>query len=281
MSAHFIQYDCTTTMGARTAKAKAEPTRPSLPRKAKDNAPSYESTPVRKPAKKRVRKLEPRQARRVEPAVADPASTEQYPCMFCYEIEATTAFPPTELFPSSCLNRVNHSSLLGGQVCWKCVRTELLDQMMHPPHKCYCYVCGHDWDHETIKKFLGAEDMAKVEDKMAARVYERDPTFRWCAQDKCTSGQLHDEDVVAKDPKVCCAECKALNCFQCRLPWHEDLTCEEAATRGKLDNLSENVSKMRENKTKRCPHCSIAVEHAFGCGHMTCKIPQVRVDITK
>jgi hypothetical protein len=49
-------------------------------------------------------------------------------------------------------------------------------------------------------------------------------SFIWCTSG-CGSGQIHSSG--QEQPIVTCLHCSHRSCFQHRVPWHENLTCEE------------------------------------------------------
>ena len=143
-----------------------------------------------------------------------------------------------------------------------------------------CPCCSNIWDMSMVEKLMGSTKFAACLERLAHRSLESSPTFRWCAADKCTSGQFYDEDQVKVDnKKICCGHCESVNCFDCRAVWHEGLSCKEFQDpdlrkhRGKRASNSEVRKAMRKSETKRCPHCSTAIEKSDGCDSVFCKKP--------
>ncbi|CAE6461177.1 unnamed protein product [Rhizoctonia solani] len=104
---------------------------------------------------------------------------------------------------------------------------------------------------------------------VAQRELERQPNFVWCTNPWCGQGQIHDGGATV--PLVTCDSCHERTCFVHRIPWHNNLTCDQ-------------YSKHEENKAseeyiriymKRCPNteCKRPVEKIAGCDHMTCHRP--------
>ena len=93
----------------------------------------------------------------------------------------------------------------------------------------------------------------------------REPTFRWCLNPACESGELFDSDSLR--PRIRCNDCEFEMCFRCGIPWHTGVTCSEfqgdpqiAATRALI-----------QSNTKACPgpNCSIRIEKGVACFHMS------------
>lgn len=144
-----------------------------------------------------------------------------------------------------------------------------------------CPLCGRAWEEEYLRFYMTEEELFKHIERMTYRALERDPSFRWCAKDECTSGQMYDAEAAGKDPKTCCGHCDSVNCFNCRVVWHNGLTCDEfqdpkkaVAKKKALDKGADNdtLKTMKKNDTKRCPHCMVAIEKTMGCDHMYCEL---------
>jgi E3 ubiquitin-protein ligase RNF31 len=68
-----------------------------------------------------------------------------------------------------------------------------------------------------------------VQTKLAERNLQKDPGFRWCANDKCGNCFINPNP---ERKKIQCPICSELMCFQCKKPWedqHNGLSCDEFA----------------------------------------------------
>ena len=68
-------------------------------------------------------------------------------------------------------------------------------------------------------------------------------------------------------PMVECPYCEVRSCFNCRIRWHDALSCEEVLRMGKdvaLDVGFINIT------SKGCPHCGYRITHYHGhaCHHI-------------
>ncbi|CAB4437951.1 unnamed protein product [Rhizophagus irregularis] len=78
------------------------------------------------------------------------------------------------------------------------------------------------------------------------------PEFRWC-QASCGSGQVHKGD----DPIFICEACDAISCYNCKVIWHENLTCEEYKEK---KNNQDFATEAYLSATKKCPGCGMYIE---------------------
>ncbi|KAK2386817.1 RING/U-box superfamily protein [Trifolium repens] len=73
-----------------------------------------------------------------------------------------------------------------------------------------------------------------------------------------------------------CPSCHRLFCAQCKVPWHADMNCRKFQ---KLKNVSDKEQQLdmkflelaKRKEWQKCPRCSMHVEKATGCRHMTCR----------
>lgn len=142
-----------------------------------------------------------------------------------------------------------------------------------------CPFCRSEWEIPRIEKILGKDKVNIYLERMTHRTLETSPAFRWCAADRCTSGQFYvlEEQLKDGNVKICCGVCESVNCYECRTPWHEGLSCKENQDpdlrkhRNKRAGDAETTKVMRKVETRRCPSCGIAVEKTSGCDHVFCE----------
>lgn len=99
-----------------------------------------------------------------------------------------------------------------------------------------------------------------------------------CPQSGCGVGGIHDAEA---GPIVNCMACDYQACFDCEVPWHNDLTCAQyhEEQRNKVHRDAEKVKEEAdaactvEKTTKPCPGigCGVRIEKSIGCHHMRCK----------
>ncbi|KAI9715151.1 MAG: hypothetical protein M1812_006130 [Candelaria pacifica] len=99
---------------------------------------------------------------------------------------------------------------------------------------------------------------------------EMNPNFRSCLSVSCSFGQVHrpgnkDNQVVT------CTSCKAKSCFQHKIPWHADYTCEAYSNTPQAAITRTNEDRIRK-ETKKCPGegCFWRIEKDGGCNHVFC-----------
>lgn len=261
-------------MAKRGAKqVEAASTRTYLPRKAKGDAVYTQDTPSETeddtpppPPRKRQKKAAP------APKPAPPTSAL---CQYCYDDKPISAFPPPEHIHPGC-----HACYPDNfKVCRDCMIRTLQRQITYTMViDVICTFCGRTWGPEYLSYYLSDAELKKYEDRLTHRSLESDPHFRWCAKDDCISGEFYDASAV-ENPKTCCGHCDSTNCFNCRVEWHDGLTCDEFQDPKKAVRKKKGMAKgadvdtlktMRKNVTKRCPHCQAAIERSEGCDHMYC-----------
>jgi E3 ubiquitin-protein ligase RNF144 len=63
-------------------------------------------------------------------------------------------------------------------------------------------------------------------------------------------------------------------CAQCKVPWHDGVTCTEFQRLGKDERGREDLllrKVAQKSKWQRCPKCKIYVERIEGCVHIICR----------
>lgn len=71
--------------------------------------------------------------------------------------------------------------------------------------------------------------------------------------------------------KTTCPNCKRIFCFQCMLPWHAGLRCEESRELSGEDADFVFGVLAKRRKWKRCPRCRHFVERVNGCVIIKCR----------
>ncbi|RLM84751.1 hypothetical protein C2845_PM04G12980 [Panicum miliaceum] len=81
----------------------------------------------------------------------------------------------------------------------------------------------------------------------------------------------HGEAVITN---VECPHCCRMFCAQCKVPWHDDVTCTEFQSLGKDERGREDLMLRKvaqESKWQRCPKCKMYVERITGCVFIICR----------
>ncbi|KAL1746746.1 hypothetical protein HDZ31DRAFT_33531 [Schizophyllum fasciatum] len=94
----------------------------------------------------------------------------------------------------------------------------------------------------------------------------------YCPNKQCSAlVQAHEDP---DEPMAECPSCMQSMCIPCRVPWHQDLSCEEFQAlppdeRSPEDRLLFELA--RAQSWRRCPECMVIVELTVGCNHMICR----------
>jgi E3 ubiquitin-protein ligase RNF144 len=97
----------------------------------------------------------------------------------------------------------------------------------------------------------------------------------YCPFKECSALLVHDpghgEAVITN---VECPHCCRMFCAQCKVPWHDGVTCTEFQRLGKDERGREDLllrKVAQKSKWQRCPKCKIYVERIEGCVHIICR----------
>jgi E3 ubiquitin-protein ligase RNF144 len=69
-----------------------------------------------------------------------------------------------------------------------------------------------------------------------------------------------------------CPSCYRLFCAQCKVPWHEDINCDEFQKLKKPLDEEQFLELAKTKEWQKCPRCSMHVEKSRGCIHMKCRL---------
>lgn len=159
-----------------------------------------------------------------------------------------------------------------------CLEDEGWDKML-------CPECDVLLSPRAISKILNASDYSKYERMALISTLSALPDFTWCTAASCKSGQFHlsEPSKFAVDlSKSCnpdiftCAACDHKHCVLCKRDWHENETCDEAATedakRRRQRQAEDKASEKEAGKiSKPCPGCGVKIEKNGGCINMHCE----------
>ena len=102
---------------------------------------------------------------------------------------------------------------------------------------------------------------------MARKKREAHPRYRPCLS--CDNGQIHRSYLNAR---VTCNHCGSHSCFNHRIPWHDDYSCDEYDDRHPAGVSSRTSEERLRSMAKKCPgkDCAYYVEKDGGCPSMYC-----------
>jgi E3 ubiquitin-protein ligase RNF14 len=175
----------------------------------------------------------------------------------------------TELVTPACKHTVR-------TVCRTCIQRHIREEVTGKANStsiaCPQSGCSARLRYEDVRAWAVSEVFGAYDNLLLRQTIEAQPEFRWCAHERCGSGQqhigMHDEPIMT------CGSCRKKTCFTHRCAWHEDRTCREYdEDAGKNDEVAALQSLESTDKLKRCPSCNQGIEKNDGCDHMTCKKP--------
>ncbi|KAG6472576.1 hypothetical protein ZIOFF_070042 [Zingiber officinale] len=115
----------------------------------------------------------------------------------------------------------------------------------------------------------------KVFDRWCDRLCEEaiaGPARFYCPFDDCSALLIHEEAEVANLTAVAnCLHCRRQLCARCKVPWHENYTCEDYRSLVVDENGRSLVNLAKDNKWQRCPNCGFFIQRSQGCNYMKCR----------
>ncbi|GIZ41819.1 hypothetical protein CKM354_000511000 [Cercospora kikuchii] len=197
-------------------------------------------------------------------------------CQSCEESKFDFRFPDAP-DNSSCAHVV--------ESCWSCweqwIETQLASQT---PDKISCIQCRTTLTAEDIRAYATPVDYQRYLDLCLRTALSADPSFHFCKDNSCESGQFHDTGEI-----FCCTACSHKHCVECQSEWHEGKTCESYQAekrhneeKAKLEEEELRARRVWEDEasedtnartTKACPgsECGKRIEKNDGCEHMICR----------
>lgn len=132
---------------------------------------------------------------------------------------------------------------------------------------CPTLSCRLEIEIDVIRRLLNDHEFTTYNDNTCRYVIENNAEYIVCPL--CNHGMHVEENV--RTPILRCIHCHHDSCRQCRVAWHNDLTCQQyqASTNvSEQDRLNNNYI---QSHTKICPRCSTPIEKNGGCDHITCR----------
>uniref|UniRef100_A0A6N2KTY4 RBR-type E3 ubiquitin transferase n=1 Tax=Salix viminalis TaxID=40686 RepID=A0A6N2KTY4_SALVM len=167
--------------------------------------------------------------------------------------------------------------------CFSCMKQHVEVKLLHGMMpKCPHEACESFLNVESCRKFL----TPKLIEMMCLRIKEASiPVSEkiYCPYPKCSA--LMSKNEVSEYSKSAvpaglqgvgarkCSKCYGLFCINCKVPWHNNMTCYNFK-RMNPNNPGEDVklkSLATRNLWRQCVKCSHMIELAEGCYHMTCR----------
>ncbi|CAH1366358.1 probable E3 ubiquitin-protein ligase RNF144A isoform X1 [Tenebrio molitor] len=125
---------------------------------------------------------------------------------------------------------------------------------------------------EEIKRLAGDDLFEKHKKYRLNREVELDKNRTWCPRAGCETVCKLCPTQQCHPQSVHCPNCTTDFCSNCKLEWHEGLTCEsnnkKLAKEGKVE---EPGIPFNSDLIKCCPMCNVPIEKDEGCAQMMCK----------
>ena len=216
-----------------------------------------------------IRRLEDLEARELEEARRKKQEEEEVKieCPICLE----PLFSLQTLPFKNCID-IFHVECLDNYI------KEEIEKRAFPIH-CPNPECKAEIDISDIKFLLeeDAEMLAKFEASVLKSTLESNPDFLNCQTPDCP----YMFETSGEDPHFRCLMCQKEYCLKCKVPWHQQMTCEEfQADLEKKKKEYEEYKRLqsdevflefaRQNGYKPCPKCQQYCEKISGCKAVTC-----------
>ncbi|KAF5773273.1 putative transcription factor C2H2 family [Helianthus annuus] len=185
-------------------------------------------------------------------------------CVLCLEDKSIDQFLSAE----GCTHRY----------CYCCVKQHVEVKLLNGVlPKCPHGGCKSELKIESCEKFLTpkfTEMMRQLLKEDSIPVAEK----VYCPYPKCstlmskTEALRHPRSVYGYGARTC-YKCHGNFCVYCRVPWHENITCDEYKRRNSTSLVDESKLKnlAARNIWWQCIKCEHVIELAAGCYHMTCR----------
>ncbi|GJU06858.1 ribonuclease H domain-containing protein [Tanacetum coccineum] len=172
--------------------------------------------------------------------------------------------------------------------CHSCIRShveaKLLQGMKLPecPHE----GCKSRLDIESCMKFLTPKsyEIMILREKEAAippaeKVYCPFSNCSYLMSEAEVLKYTVDLFLAAKGTGIRkCVKCHSLFCKNCKVPWHNNVTCSEYMTYNQAENEVKLKSLATKKRWRQCIRCENMVELVQGCYHIYCR-SQVQIQL--
>ena len=166
--------------------------------------------------------------------------------------------------------------------CYSCMKQHVEVKMLHGMvPKCPHESCDCELKVDSCSKFLTpklVEIMKQRKKEASIPVTEK----VYCPYPKCSAlmskGEVSEYSRssaidVGRSGSRKCIKCNGLFCIDCKVPWHDNMTC--FAYKKRYPNPPGEDLKLKtlaqRNMWRQCVKCNHMIELAAGCYHMTCR----------
>ncbi|XP_050517258.1 E3 ubiquitin-protein ligase RNF19A [Diabrotica virgifera virgifera] len=127
-------------------------------------------------------------------------------------------------------------------------------------------------DEEEIKRLAGNDLLEKHKKYRLNREVELDKNRTWCPRAGCETVCSMCPQQKCSPQGVFCPTCTNEFCSNCKLEWHEGLSCEEYGKQLSKEGKTEEPGiPFDSDLIKCCPMCNVPIEKDEGCAQMMCK----------
>ncbi|KAK9871486.1 hypothetical protein WA026_012859 [Henosepilachna vigintioctopunctata] len=125
---------------------------------------------------------------------------------------------------------------------------------------------------EEIKRLVGEEQYEKHKKYRLNREIEVDQSRTWCPRAGCETVCNLCPSQPCLPQSVLCPTCTTNFCSNCKLEWHEGITCDKNSKQLAKDGKGEEPGiPFDSDLIKCCPMCNVPIEKDEGCAQMMCK----------
>lgn len=163
-------------------------------------------------------------------------------CVICTDM--ATDFPVLSV-TSAC----NHPP----QACLDCIRAQIKSNMdSRRWNDIHCPECNALLEYHDVERLADDETFARYERFSVQGVINDAPDLFECTAPECSYVQVHDSG--SAQPIVICGLCHARSCFNHKVKWHDDLSCEEydeyladpVNFKSRLERENEEAQQLKE-----------------------------------
>lgn len=277
----------------KTNQTLSRPTMPKNSRVLRSHATQLETTSSKptKPKKRRSRADPWAPKRKPNPSSRPrPPPPSHFTCRICIEEQPSTEFvkwvPPNQgrvgpaiEVPFSCIAHLarNPRKRTINPVCKTCIGKSISAKLdthgvRQVSRGCLEPGCDATWQQQFLMRYLNGEALDKYNVAMF-EVWKVDvrPPLVTCVSAICNASGL--PDVLAPGfPQVSCHECATRSCAQCKVLWHQGVSCAEYSAKAMNENMTEPDNEilqlMQSKDGRRCPNCQLVIIKDGGCDSM-------------
>ncbi|XP_045462913.1 probable E3 ubiquitin-protein ligase RNF144A-A [Harmonia axyridis] len=125
---------------------------------------------------------------------------------------------------------------------------------------------------DEIKRLVGEEQFEKHKKYRLNREIEVDQSRTWCPRAGCETVCTLCPSQPCLPQSVLCPTCTNNFCSNCKLEWHEGITCDQYSKQLAREGKAEEPGiPFDSDLIKCCPMCNVPIEKDEGCAQMMCK----------